>query len=180
MDQRAIKKAVRQWLESIVIDLNLCPFARKAYIKNAVRLTVTEVTQEEQLLEVLYDELKLLQLDSSVETTLLIHPFVLDDFEAYNQFLGIIDEFLDQLKLEGIFQVASFHPQYQFAGTDVDDVENYTNRAPYPILHILREESLDSAIDSYPNIDQVPENNIRLMKEMGLEKMQELLKKCLQ
>jgi len=178
LDDQRVENAVRQWLQSVVINLNLCPFARKALIRNSVRFTVSEVDREDHLLEVLLEELQLLQNNHNIETTLLIHPQVLTDFTEYNEFLPLVDEFLEQIKLDGIFQIASFHPQYQFADTDPQDVENYTNRSPYPILHILREESLDEAIDNYPDVDRIPKNNIKLMREMGLDKMQELLLKC--
>lgn len=180
MNPQLIENSVRRWVEAVVVGLNLCPFAKKPFIRNGIRFTVTEVDREDRLLEVLWDELQLMEKNQEIETTLLIHPGVLIDFSDYNQFLPVIDDFLRHIELESIFQIASFHPHYQFAGTKPDDVENYTNRSPYPILHILREESLDEAIDSYPNIDQVPKNNILLMNEMGLQVMQGLLKKCYQ
>ena len=178
MDDQRVENAVRQWLQSVVINLNLCPFARKALIRNSVRFTVSEVDREDHLLEVLLEELQLLQNSPNIETTLLIHPRVLSDFTEYNEFLPLVDEFLGQIKLDGIFQIASFHPEYQFAGSEPEDVENYTNRSPYPILHILKEESLDEAIDNYPDVDRIPEINIKRMREMGLDKMQELLRQC--
>jgi hypothetical protein len=140
---------------------------------------VSEADSEEKLLMNLYQELALLSHDDSIETTLLIHPFVLHDFYLYNQFLSLADDLLEQMNLVGVFQIASFHPNYQFADTEMGSVENYTNRSPYPVLHILREASLDIAIDTYPDIDQVPLRNIKLMHEMGVNKMKVLLQACL-
>ncbi len=122
--------------------------------------------------------LELLTRDESIETTLLIHPNVLQDFATYNQFLDLVDALLEQLELEGIYQVASFHPDYQFAGSDPDATRNYTNRSPYPVLHLLREESLERAIAGYPGVEEIPERNIELLEGMGAEKMQALLRAC--
>ena len=169
---------MRQWVESVVVDLNLCPFAKRELVKNRVRFTVTEVTTEEQLLIALQAELELLNNEPSVETTLLIHPNVLQDFYDYNQFLNYADRLLAQMKLEGVYQIASFHPDYQFAGTNPDDAENYTNRSPYPMLHLIREESLERAIASYPDVDNIPEQNRKLMESLGEIKMKELLRAC--
>lgn len=123
-------------------------------------------------------ELEKLNNDSSIETTLLIHPNVLQDFYLYNQFLDYADGLLVEMELEGIMQIASFHPHYQFADTSPDDVENYTNRSPYPVLHLLREESLERAIDSYPDSYAIPEANVKLLKSLGRNKMQALLQAC--
>jgi hypothetical protein len=130
------------------------------------------------LLAALATELALLNDDASVETTLLIHPDVLQDFFDYNQFLDTAERLLVHLELEGIYQVASFHPDYQFAGTAADDAENFTNRSPYPLLHILREESLALRIAAYPDVEQIPVRNIEQMKRLGREKLQSILQGC--
>jgi len=173
-----IVRSVRQWVETVVVGLNLCPFAKRELVKNRVRFVVTKATNEDQLLVALEAELDLLSREASVETTLLIHPGVLQDFYAYNQFLNSADALLRQMKLEGAYQIASFHPDYQFAGTEQDDVENYTNRSPYPMLHLIREESLERAIVSYPDVDNIPERNRKLMESLGEIKMKELLGAC--
>lgn len=178
LEQALIIKAVQKWVETIVIDLNLCPFAKREVVKNRVRYIVSEATTEEQLLTDLHDELTLLGRDDSIETTLLIHPHVLTDFYDYNQFLDYADGLLTQMDLEGIYQIASFHPNYQFHDTQPDDVENYTNKSPYPVLHLLREESLEQRIDGYPDVDKIPENNIALLEKLGQEKISELLEAC--
>jgi len=159
--------------------MNLCPFAAQALGDNRVRLAVTPSDSEERLLEALDAELALLDADRGIETTLLIHPDVLTDFSDFNQFLDLVDLLIGETGNDGVFQVASFHPAYQFAGTSEDDAENYTNRSPYPILHILREEQLERAIASYPDIDRVPEKNIELMNELGREQLRVILEDCL-
>jgi len=139
MESEAIAFVMRRWVEDLVVGLNLCPFAGRELVRNRVRFVVTEATTEEQLLAALETELALLNNDPAVETTLLIHPDVLQDFFDYNQFLDTADQLLVHTELEGVYQVASFHPDYQFAGTAAYDAENFTNRSPYPMLHILRE-----------------------------------------
>ena len=169
---------VRLWVENLVVGLNLCPFAKRELVKNRVRFSVTEAVTEEQLLVDLQAELELLNSDETVETTLLIHPKVLQDFYDYNQFLNRADSLLEQMGLIGVYQIASFHPDYQFGGTEPDDAENYTNKSPYPMLHLIREESLERAIANYPDPDQIPERNIALLKSLGRDKMQALLQAC--
>ena len=174
-----IIQSVRQWVETFVVGMNLCPFAKRELVKNRVRFVTTAATTAEQLLQVLQTELELLNADPSVETTLLIHPAVLQDFYDFNDFLDCADSLLVDMELEGIYQVASFHPDYQFGGTRPGDAENYTNRAPYPVLHLLREESLERVIADYPDVDDIPERNIELMNSLGQDKLQALLKSCL-
>lgn len=155
-------KQTRQWLEDVVIGLNLCPFARKPFNAGQVRLTVSDSRNVETLLGDLHEELD--QMDRTpaddIDTTLLIITDQLQDFLDYNDVLDLADGLLEQQGWEGTYQIASFHPAYQFADTAVDDRENYTNRAPYPILHILREASLDKGLASYPNPEQIPERNM--------------------
>ena len=165
-------------MESIVVDLNLCPFARKVLFDNRVRFTVARAATEAQLLEELQVELDLLDHDPSIETTLLIHPGVLQEFDAYNQFLETADRLLEILRLEGVYQIASFHPDYRFAGTAGNDVENFTNRSPYPVLQLIREDSLDRALADFPDADRIPARNIALMETLGRKKMTALLQAC--
>lgn len=178
VDHNLIIKSVAHWVESVVVELNLCPFAKRELINNRVRFAVTDARSEEDLLIALEAELKLLDGDASVETSLLIHPNLLEDFGDYNQFLNFIDSLLIEMQLDGVFQVASFHPEYQFAGTNPHDAENFTNRSPYPLLHILREESLERAIAAHPDIDQVPVRNVELMNRFGTKKLKSLLANC--
>lgn len=166
--------SVRQWVKTFVMEMNLCPFAKYEMLNNRVRFVTTSAITEEQLLISLQDELELLNSDPSVETTLLIHANVLQDFYDYNQFLSSADKLLSEMGLEGTYQVASFHPDYQFGGTNPDDAENYTNRSPYPLLHLIREASLERAIANYPDVDQVPVRNVALMNSLGHNKLQAL------
>ena len=179
MEDDKIVASVRQWVESFIVGMNLCPFAKRELVKSRVRFAVTEAATDDQLMTALQAELELLDRDSSVETTLLIHPKVLQDFDDYNQFLNFADRFLAQLRLGGVYQIASFHPDYQFGGTDLNDAENYTNRSPYPMLHLIREESLERVITDYPDVDQIPERNIELMNRLGQDKLQALMQACL-
>lgn len=160
----------KEWLEKAIIGLNLCPFARSVYVKNQVRFVVSESQNEDALLRDLIQEMKHLKETDpkTTDTTLLIHPHVLQDFLDYNQYLDVVESAIIEMKLEGVLQVASFHPQYQFADTSPDDISNYTNRSPYPILHILREESVSNAIDSYPDAEGIPDKNIETMNKLGI------------
>jgi len=167
----------RKWLEQIVIGLNLCPFAKAVYVKDQVRFVLSDATTPEALVEELAEELILLR-DTPVEqidTTLIVHPEVLTDFLDYNDFLDNADAAIEALDLQGILQVASFHPQYQFAGAAPDDVSNYTNRAPYPTLHLLREDSVERAVAAFPDPDVIVERNIETLDKLGIEGWTRLL-----
>jgi len=168
----------RRWLERAVIGLNLCPFAKAVYVKQQVRFVLSEATTTEALLDELTAELTLLsQTDAqAVDTTLLVHPRVLTDFLDYNDFLDRADAAVTALGLEGEIQVASFHPQYQFAGTYPDEMGNYTNRAPFPTLHLLREASIDRAVAAFPDPDVIVERNIATLEELGSEGWNELMR----
>ena len=178
MDNDSIIAAVRQWVEQLVIGYNLCPFAKRELVRDRVRFFVSPAQDEEQLLVDLENELTLLGEDEGIETTLLITPQVLQDFFDFNQFLGRADQRLAQLKFKGVFQIADFHPDYQFGGTEPDDAENYTNKSPYPVLHLLREASLDQAIENYPDAESIPDRNIEQLEQMGSDKLRRLLEDC--
>lgn len=178
MNHDAIVQATRCWLERVVIDLNLCPFAKREWVKNRVRLSVVDSSSVEELLRSLQSELVLLDKDPAIETTLLIHPQALNNFFDYNDFLDIADALLIDLGYEGVYQIASFHPDYQFAEADEDDVSHYTNRSPYPMLHLLREASLTQAIEAYDDVDSIPQRNVQLMQDMGLQRVQDLVASC--
>ncbi len=161
----------RNWLEKSVIGLNLCPFAKPVHASRRILFVESLATNEAELLSDLQRELLALnEADPvKVETTLLVAPGVLADFLDYNDFLDLADELLEVLELDGIIQVASFHPQYQFGGTEVDDVTNFTNRSPYPSLHLLRESSVEIAVDTHPNIDEIPERNMATLRQLGVD-----------
>ncbi|MDP2784351.1 MAG: DUF1415 domain-containing protein [Sulfurimicrobium sp.] len=180
-DIETIIARTRCWIERVVVELNLCPFARKPYEGGQVRYVVSAAERPEDLLEDVQRELELLRATEAgeIETTVLIHPGVLNDFLDYNDFLGIVDALIDEGGYEGEFQVASLHPHYQFAGTEADDAENYTNRSPYPILHLLREEGLARAIVGYARPDKIPERNIRTLEKIGAARMREILDECM-
>ena len=166
----AVVAATRRWLERAVIGLNLCPFARAPYLKNRVRIVVSPARDEEALLLDLCEELQRLAVtdEDDVETTLLVHPHVLDDFLAFNDFLDVADAALQQMKLEGELQIASFHPDYEFADAPLGDVANFTNRSPFPTLHLLRESSIERAVEAVDDTDAIYERNIARLREMGV------------
>ncbi len=169
--------ATRRWLEKAVIGLNLCPFAKAVYAKEQVRFVFSDATTPEQLIEQLGEELLLLRDTPAgqVDTTLLVHPYVLQDFLDYNDFLEQADTLVEVLELDGELQVASFHPDYQFAGSRPDDIENYSNRAPYPTLHLLREDSVSRAVEAYPDPDAIVERNYATLRGLGHEGWRKLL-----
>ena len=161
----------RRWLERAVIGLNLCPFAKAVYVKQQVRMVLSDATTPEALLEQLMEELVLLRETPAelIDTTLIVHPDVLTDFLDYNDFLDNADAAIEALDLQGILQVASFHPDYQFDGVAADDASNYTNRAPFPTLHLLREDSVARAVDVYPDPDVIVERNIQTLDRIGVD-----------
>lgn len=163
--------ATRTWLEKAVIGLNLCPFAKAVHVHDRIRYCVSAATSEAQLLAELMTQLRALDDadPAQIETTLLIHPQVLADFADYNEFLARADDAVRELGLEGVMQVASFHPRYQFEGTDPDDIENYTNRSPYPMLHLLRESSVERAVSTYPDTEDIYRRNIATLRALGHE-----------
>lgn len=161
--------ATKLWLERAVIGLNLCPFAKGVYVRNQVRFVVSAAQTPEELLGDVLQELELLAETSreKIDTTLLIHPHVLTDFLDYNDFLEVVDAALEEVDLAGELQVASMHPQYQFADTEPDDIGNYTNRSPYPTLHLIREASIDEAVAAFPEAEVIFEKNIETMRKLG-------------
>ncbi len=171
-----VTELTRAWVEKAVIGLNLCPFAKAVQVKNQVRYAVTDAKDSESLLADLQAELLVL-VDADptqIDTTLLIHPGVLQNFLDYNDFLDVADACLEELELNGIIQIASFHPHYQFAGTGPDDIENYTNRSPYPILHLLREDSIERAVAAFPDASDIYQRNMETLRRLGLTGWQEL------
>jgi uncharacterized protein len=176
-DNDTIAAATRAWLEKVVIGLNLCPFAKAVYVKQQVRIVVSRARNSDALLEDLERELRFLaEIDpEQIDTTLLVHPGALQDFLDYNDFLDVCDSVVEELELDGILQVASFHPQYQFADTEIDDIANFTNRSPYPTLHLLREESVTLAVETFPNVDEIYEKNIATMRRLGKESLEKLM-----
>jgi hypothetical protein len=169
--------ATRRWLERAVIGLNLCPFAKAVHARQQVRFVLSDASTPEALLAQLGEELVLLRDTPAeqVDTTLLVHPDVLGDFLDYNDFLDQADALVEALDLEGVLQVASFHPHYQFAGSGPEDVENFTNRSPHPTLHLLREDSVARAVDAFPDPDAIVERNIATLQQLGVDGWRQLL-----
>ena len=167
----AVITATQEWIEHAVIGLNLCPFARVPVAQKRVRVRVSQARDAETLITDLREEASLLDATdpTEIETTLLIHPFVYADFLDYNDFLDVADALLIEMELDGVLQVASFHPDYQFADTAQDAVENCTNRSPYPTLHLLRESSIDRAIEAMPDTDAIYQRNIETLRSLGMD-----------
>ena len=159
------------WINEFVIRHNLCPFAKKVMTQQQYSCVVNEATNEEILLFAFAKELKILENIEAkvVDTAFFIMPNAFEDFEDYLMFVDMANAVLVDLDLEGVFQLATFHPKYQFAATELNDAENFTNRSPYPMIHVLREESVENAVLNYPNVDDIPTNNIEKMKSLGSE-----------
>jgi hypothetical protein len=165
------------WLDRVVIGLGLCPFAKAVQAKQQVRYRVTEAGSPNELVTVLAEELRLLAAadPERVDTTLLIHPHVLADFLDYNDFLSEADQALCELELDGELQIASFHPDYRFAGAPADDPANFTNRSPYPMLHLLREASVSRAVAAFPDASSIYERNIATLRALTPDALSRLI-----
>ena len=161
----------QDWLDKAVIGLNLCPFAKAVVAKQQVRMVVCMDSEPEQVLNMLQEEMQLLINTNAavLDTTLLIAPNLLPDFLDFNEFLFDCDSVLVSMELEGVLQIADFHPRYQFAGTQPDDISNFTNRAPYPTLHLLREESIDKVVEAFPDASLIYERNMQVLEDLGRE-----------
>ena len=167
--EEEILAATRIWLEKAVIGLNLCPFAKAVYVKNQVRLVVSRARHADDLLEELDRELDLLVATPAeeIDTTLLIHATLFEDFLDFNDFLEVADDVVEEHELEGVIQLASFHPRFQFDGTEPDDISNYTNRAPFAMLHLLREASVEKAVEAFPEAETIFQENIKTLEKLG-------------
>lgn len=184
MDTSLIIEATRRWVESVVIRHGLCPFASRVLVNNSLRFAVSNATTNEALVNDLIEELLRLNHHSrdELETTLLIHPYVLTDFQDYNDFLDVVDSILDEAGLHGVLQVASFHPDYQFADSEQDDAANYSNRSPFPMLHLLREASIDEAVRDWTakghRMEDIPLTNVETLRRMGTHLLEQQLLAC--
>ncbi len=174
-----ILAATRHWLARAVIGLNLCPFAKSVYVKEQVRYAISEATTLEDALADLETELRALEAadPQQVDTTLVIYPRAFADFVDYNDALFFADRLVRQLRLDGVLQIASFHPEYRFEGSEADDIENYTNRAPYPILHLLREDSIARAVDAFPDASAIYEKNQETLRRLGHDGWREWMRR---
>nr|WP_326528288.1 DUF1415 domain-containing protein [Rhodoferax sp.] len=174
-DEQMLSLTVR-WLERAVIGLNLCPFAKSVHVKGQIHYRLSHSTQKQELLQVLQEELQALQAtDPAVrDTTLLVLPDCFPDFLDFNDFLQDADDVLYTLGLDGTLQIASFHPRFQFAGTTEDDITNFTNRAPFPVLHLIREASIARAVEAFPDAEMIYEKNMRTLEDLGRAGWKEL------
>jgi len=183
-ESKAISQT-KKWLNTVIIEHSICPFAKREFVNNTIHYEIIENTNTdkntniEQQLEQIIINCEKLDNDAAIETSLLIFPDSLADFDDYLDFVEIADALMHKQGYEGIYQLASFHPQYLFADSDENDASNYTNRSPYPMLHILREASLEKVLESYPNPENIPERNIELTRNLGLNTMQKLLSECI-
>ena len=179
MNSSIIIKQTEKWIKSVVIDLNFCPFAAKAVLKKSIRYIVLKEVDVTKSLETLITEFQFLDTHEEIETTFIIFETNFMDFKSYLQLVKKAEQTLKKARYEGIYQVASFHPDYCFAGEDSNDAANYTNRSIYPMLHLLREDSLTKALALYPNPESIPEHNIALARQKGLQYMQMLRLACI-
>jgi hypothetical protein len=179
MDDEAVIAAMREWIEKAVIGLNLCPFAKAVYVKNQVRYVVSSARHLDGFLEDLDRELDFLAAadPDAIDTTLLIHPTLLPDFLDFNDFMQLADAAIEEHGLDGVIQIASFHPRFQFEGTGPDDLGNFTNRAPFPTLHLLREASIERAVAAFPEAETIYQRNIETLQQLGFEGWQALWRK---
>lgn len=177
MTTEQIIDQTKSWLTSFIIHYNICPFAKREYERESIYYSVVKSEQTERCLEALFSECQRLDTHVEVETTLLIFPTQFAIFDDYLDFLNLAESLLIEQNYEGIYQLASFHPHYCFEGEDIMDPANYTNRSPYPMLHLIREASLERALQSYPNPECIPERNVQLTRKLGLEKVQGILGK---
>lgn len=171
MNKEEVIAATRNWIEKAVIGLNLCPFAKAVYVKEQVRYVASEAKHLDGLLEDIDREISFLaEADpQQIDTTLIMHASLLGDFLDFNDFLDIVDDAVSELGHEGVIQVAAFHPQWQFAETEPDDIGNYTNRAPFPTIHLLREASVTRAVDAFPEAESIYERNIETLQKLGID-----------
>ena len=176
-DKQQIIETTKLWLERFVIGLNLCPFAKHPFRNEKIRYIVFEGDNLEKLTETWLKEANELAetTPSVLETTLIILPEVLDEFEEYLDFVEMAEFILAEVDLEGVIQIASFHPDYQFDETEPTDVENYTNRSPFPMLHLIREDSIMRAVEAYPEVGDIPDNNIDTMNKLGITRVKQML-----
>ena len=168
---KKIKKQIKNWVKEFIIGLNLCPFAKKPWQLGRVKIKIVESAIEEELTRVLLEELSALvnAKRNDLETTLLVSLNLFSTFEDFLVYLNWTEDLLKEIKVEGLIQVVGFHPDYYFEGVSKEDYGNFTNRSPYPVLHLIREESIDEAVRSYPDVEEIPKRNVELLRKMKLE-----------
>lgn len=175
LTNQLIIEQTQHWIHSFVIKLNLCPFAKREMDRNSVRIQPSHAASTDEAMIDFKQEIELLNTSPSIETILVVYASFLNDFFDYLDFVDKATKFLDKAGYEGIYQLATFHPDYCFADTSSTDVTNYTNRSPYPMLHLLREESIEKAIFFYGDTDEIPNNNMKLLRDLGLDAVKKIL-----
>ena len=172
-----VERKTLAWVKDFVVGLNLCPFARPLLASEALRVTVCEANDDEGVAAALLNEIQLIQKasESEIATTLVVFPNALQGFDAYLAFLDVAQQLLEEMDLLGVLQLASFHPEYQFAGEPIDAASHFTNRSPFPMIHLLREDMVTRALETYPNPEQIPERNIQRLEGLGRERLQQML-----
>lgn len=178
IDNIALINQTKKWLSTVIIEHTLCPFAKREFDKGSIRYAVIPNGELQSQLEDIIAECQTLDTDDTIETSLLIFPNGLSDFDDYLNALDIANALMDAQGYNGVYQLASFHPDYIFDGVPADDASHYTNRSPYPLIHILREASVERVLKTYPHPDQIPERNIELTRRLGRESMKDLLARC--
>jgi hypothetical protein len=172
-----IKTQTKNWIESFIIEYNICPFAKHVVDKGGLQIEVVHDSELDAVLDAVFTSLERLDNQSDIETMLLIFPSIFSDFFDYLDFVALVENELEAKGYEGVYQIATFHPDYCFSGVPRDDVSNYTNRSPYPMVHLLRESSIDKGITFYGETEEIPKKNISTMHSLGLKKVMALLKK---
>jgi hypothetical protein len=172
--------ATQIWLDTVIINYNLCPFAQRERERGSIRFSIVSHTEIEECLLNMMQECEQMDSDEAIETTLLIYAKAFASFDDYLDFLALAEDLLSEQGYEGVYQLASFHPQYCFEDAGLDDPANYTNRSPYPMLHLIRETSIERAVSHYPDPNNIPQRNIELTQALGLAKLQGLLAACYQ
>jgi len=177
-DNNIIIQQTQNWVKTVIIDLNFCPFARQAFESESIHYPVVRKPTLEQCLQALIDECLYLDKNNNLETSLIIFSQVFTAFDDFLDFIEIANALLIEQGYEGTYQLAHFHPLYQFADVAESDASNFTNRSPWPMLHLIRESSLEYALENYPDPENIPERNIKLAREKGCEHMQTMLDAC--
>ena len=178
INEETIKNQTKTWISSVIVKHNICPFAGREVARDSIRYSVFFEDDEAVLLENLLNECRILDMDNDVETSLLIFPRLFTLFEHYLDFVDMANELLDNEDYKGVYQLATFHPDYLFESSAIDDPSNYTNRSPYPMIHIIRESSLERVLRSYTDPESIPLNNIELTRKLGLNQMVSMLQAC--
>ncbi len=179
LSDELVTRQTMNWVNQFIVKLNVCPFAKREVERESVRVCVIRSKKVEVALEELMSEIHWLDENPETETTLLVFPTLFKGFYQYLDFVSLAENLMFEQECEGVYQLATFHPDYCFSGVEQDDVSNYTNRSPYPMLHILREESVEKAIEFYGDTEVIPEQNIEKMEELGAQKIDQILQDCM-